>query len=146
MLTKPRSGWAEITIGNWSERLSYLDDVAFMLLDAMLRSCKEHQPASVRFDAEGYEYIIIFDWECSYVIELKDEPRLITLDVPRDKIAMELANDISKNAKAWASFVDYGDMSGFEKGYRELDLLSKCNELIGLLPSDDWTVVYQKKR
>ena len=36
MLLKPKYGWSRLEIGNWSDRISYLDDAAFMLLEIQL--------------------------------------------------------------------------------------------------------------
>lgn len=144
MLSKPRHGWATITIEDWSDRLSYLDDVPFMLLDAMIWSCREHQPASVRFDAEGYDYIIVFDWLYTYIIELKDKTKMLEFHIDRDDLAKQLIRDIKNALQEWAGFVDYGDMTGVEKEYRKLCLESKCMELEELLPSDDYKILCLK--
>ena len=61
MLSTPKYGWSTITIGNWSDRCSYIDDVPFMLLSAVDEVIRTRTTYSVKFDAEGYEYIIVFD-------------------------------------------------------------------------------------
>lgn len=142
MLSKPVHGWATITIGSWSDRISYLDDAAFLLLDSMILSCKEHQPASVRFDAEGWDYIVIFDWLETHIIEQKNTNELISFNIHRDVLAKELVKDIQENIKDWAAFVDYGDMTEEDKADREKELLCKCKELLSLAPSDDMVMVY----
>lgn len=142
MLSKPVNGWSTITIGRWSDRISYLDDAAFLLLDAMILSCKEHQPAAVRFDAEGWDYIVIFDWLESHIIEQKDTNELISLRIDRDSLAKELVHDIQEGIKEWAAFVDYGGMTEEDKADREKELQRKCKELLALAPSDDYIMTY----
>lgn len=34
MLSKPQFGWTDITIGDWTGKLSYIDDVPVVLLNA----------------------------------------------------------------------------------------------------------------
>ena len=40
MLSTPNVGWSRITIGEWADRCSYLDDVPFMLLEAIAEAAK----------------------------------------------------------------------------------------------------------
>ena len=83
MLSKPKYGWADITIGDWSDRCSYLTDVPFQLLEAMCRSCKNHEPVAAKFDAEGWEYTIIFDWLETHIIIEKDGFELNTKEIQK---------------------------------------------------------------
>lgn len=61
MLSKPEHGWADITIGDWSDRCSYLDDVPIALLSEISCVLETHCPRVLKFDAEGWEYLIVFD-------------------------------------------------------------------------------------
>ena len=104
MLDTPKHGWSSIHIGAWSDRCSYLDDVPMKLLEAFLRCFRCHEPQSVRFDAEGYEYIIVFDIYQTYVITSDDEDRLAVLDATYRKLAPECIADIRRDLDAWVNF------------------------------------------
>lgn len=142
------AGWGKIKVSgenvSWGDRLSYLDDVPFALLDAFIESCKKHKPAAVRFDAEGYEYILVIEWTHMYVIYqdysflrqmgMKPaESELVDVKVDCDALARELIADIRGDVEAWA---------GFSCDCREEDvparceaLLKMCDELESLLDS-----------
>src|SRR5574344_1231695 len=107
MLSEPKYGWANISIGDWTDRCSYLTDVPFQLLEAMNESCKKHKPVAVEFDAEGWEYIIIFDWFKTHIITENDNFELKTIEVNRDNLAKELVDDILRNIDEWSSWNDY---------------------------------------
>lgn len=53
MLDAPKYGWNRITIGPWSDRCSYLNDVPLELLEAMKQFRTTHLPTPVKFDAEA---------------------------------------------------------------------------------------------
>ena len=137
MLDTPMHGWSNIHIGEWSDRCSYLDDVAFMLLHAMIQSCPEHGPVSVKFDAEGWEYIIVFDWcETHIITESGDGFELVTVNIDRDVLARELLADVRRDVVAWAMFPsDDFDEPGIKE--REIQLLALCDVLEKSIPSDD---------
>ena len=61
MLSKPQFGWTDITIGDWTGKLSYIDDVPVVLLNAFCNVFSNQKPEVVCFDAEGVNYWIVFD-------------------------------------------------------------------------------------
>lgn len=138
MLAKPHAGWSEITIGNWSDRCSYLDDVPTLLLDAMTNLLKNpNKPQLVEFDAEGYEYTILFKSYEVFIITEKDETILTQIYLGRDdpitirRLARELANDIMSSLNDWAKwgYEDY-EAAWLKKRYKTLN--DKARELIRL--------------
>jgi hypothetical protein len=155
MIGKPQFGWSHITIGEWSDRISYLDDVPFELLRTLIRGCKEHRPQCLKFDAEGYEYILVFEWHNVFVIyqdtfiprtagkKGTSEFAAKCLEADRDELAMSLIRDIRENADAWATFYamcdDYTDERNED---RKRMLLALCNELESLIPSDDHRLIH----
>ena len=144
MLSEPKHGWSAITIGNWTDRCSYLDDVPFLLLKGLEKSCRTHRPVAAKFDAEGWEYIIVFDWIESYIITDKcGKPQLISVPVGRDNIAKELVSDIRKNIDGWSAWIDYGDMPVDEREKRKKDLLMLCDILEKRIPSPDYKLIYR---
>ena len=127
MLQTPKHGWSQITIKDWSDRLSYLDDVAYMLLEAVWNCLRMSGPECVKFDAEGYEYILVIDQCYSYVITMADSDTLTVLDITLREIAQELISDIRRDMEDWVSFVDYGDMTEDQKNERRKDMTVLCD-------------------
>ena len=173
MITLPVNGWSKIKIHDsrykWEDRLSYLDDVPFKLLNALIESCEEHKPVAVRFDAEGYEYITIFDWLSTYIIyqdsnivraflndsqdqaQAEDDNMFIALDAKREDLSRELIGNIRANTREWAAFWydavpdDLEEANAEEAiGVRITQLLKLCDKLESLLPADDYTLLYPR--
>ena len=128
MLLKPKYGWSRLEIGNWSDRISYLDDAAFMLLETIIKSYEEPAIQSVEFDAEGYEWKLVFDGEKVTVITEKDETEITNLDVSRKDIARGIIVDIRHDVRDWVNFV-YWDLDEAAQKEREDELLTLCNQL-----------------
>lgn len=128
MLAFPKYGWSEITIGDWSDRCSYLDDVPFLLLEGMEESIRTGNPVASKFDAEGYEYIVVFDkYETHIIRETEDGYALKTVDIILEKLAKELVQDIRNSIAEWSGWLDYGDMTNEEKQKRSKDLFKLCS-------------------
>ena len=83
MLKTPKYGWSEITIGDWHDRCSYLDDVPYRLLEAVDYTNRCGRPSSVKFDAEGWDYIIVFDQFETHIIcyNFEGEYNYYTIDI-----------------------------------------------------------------
>ena len=109
-------------MGSWSGRLSYVDDPAFDLLWAVERALRTKQPSAVRFDAEGHEYIIIFDWYDQFVITDRDTPELTRIDMKLKDVAAALVRDIRKDLDLWEAFPAGAEDSQFELEDRKIDL------------------------
>lgn len=121
-LETPQHGWSKLHMGSWSGRLSYVDDPAFDLLWAVERALRTKQPSAVRFDAEGHEYIIIFDWYDQFVITDHDTPELTRIDMKLKDVAAALVRDIRKDLDLWAAFPAGAEDSQFELEDRKIDL------------------------
>lgn len=132
MLLKPKYGWSRLEIGNWSDRISYLDDAAFMLLETIIKSYEEPNIQSVEFDAEGYEWKLVFDGEKVTVITEKDETEITNLDVSRTDIAKGIIDDIRHDVRDWVNFV-YWDLDEAAQKEREDELLTLCKQLEKLI-------------
>ena len=106
MLSKPRSGWSTITIGEWSDRCSYLTDVPYDLANALLAGTRDHKTTAVSFDAEGWEYTIVFEWLHTHIITNKDNKyKLYSFGIGRDQMAAEFIADIRENLDDWVFVV-----------------------------------------
>ena len=106
MLDKPKYGWSHITIGDWTERCSYLDDVPRLLLETMESAFRTHRPAAATFDAEGWEYTLVFDFFVTHVISnnCKDGYIYNSIEVNLETLASELMEDIRRDIDDWAEF------------------------------------------
>lgn len=129
MLDTPRYGWSNIHIGTWSDRCSYLDDVPVKLLETFLHCYRCSEPQSVRFDAEGYEYIIVFDTYQTHVITSDDEDKLTVLDATYRKLAPECITDIRRDLDAWVDF-QVCDYEGPSKRQKRKDEICRLCDVI----------------
>lgn len=139
MLTKPDCGWADITIGAFCDRCSYVQNVPSELLDALIERLGKSKPTVVEIDAEGYNYAIVFGMSSVYVIhdvceETEagvmsdgDESTLMQLDVPVRSLASELIADIRRDIDVWGEWC----LPSSEKDREDYKatLLVKCNQL-----------------
>ncbi len=103
MLSVPKHGWVNISIGDWSDRASYLTEVHLDILDALINLFGNRKVSSVYCDAEGWEYIIVFDFYNIYIIEDKEEnPKLYHFDMSAKGLAEEVYKDISEHLYDWS--------------------------------------------
>lgn len=102
MLSVPMHGWVDITIGDWSDRASYLTDLPCDLLDALITKLQNWIPTCISCDAEGWEYIIVFDSHNIHIIESKDDFSLISIEKSIREVAEEVYNDISEHVYEWS--------------------------------------------
>lgn len=139
MLETPKHGWSKITIGDWSDRCSYLDDVPFKLLKAIKKLYKEHEPVSISFDAERWDYIIIFDRFYTHIISDSVDDfgeaafKYRSIEINKDEIAKELISDIRKDIDGWSNWLSYWDMSEEMILGRKNKLLSLCENIEEML-------------
>lgn len=124
MLDTPAYGWSCISIKDWSDRCSYIDDVPFMVLEAIDKTIRTGKSCAVEFDAEGYFYIVVFHDIETYVIT--EDRELLRFDVGVRELASECIADIRRDMEAWAKFVDYGDMTEDQYLNRVADLQVLC--------------------
>lgn len=145
MLSTPKYGWVDLSICDWKDRASYLTDVPNNLLDSLIFSFESRNPASVSFDAEGWEYIIVFDWNITYIIESQDNNELICIDRGLISLANEIYNDISKDIDEWAKWdydIDFSDKDKESYSYMKWEegknnLKKKLEKLKNLIESEE---------
>lgn len=133
MLSTPCAGWTEISLGEWHDRASYLDDVPMILLKTMEEAIRLRAPKSCLFDAEGYEYIMVFDEDHTFVVTRSEEdPDYHTFtDIPlgwrNSDLVQELVSNIRRDVALWAAWGDCcEDMSDDQKTERAKDLICLC--------------------
>lgn len=104
MLSTPEYGWCDITIGDWSDRVSYLTNFPIDLLDGILNILKSGKPSVVYCDAEGWEYMIVLDHYAVHIIESKDSYKLYTIEKNIEDLAKECYYDILNNINEWSKW------------------------------------------
>ena len=130
MLSTPKYGWSRITIGNWSDRCSYLDDVPILLLEGVLNLYKTNNPSAIKFDAEGYGYILIFDFYQVHIItDADDGYSLETVDILLENLTEELISDIHRDLNLWIEWLDGEYMTNEQKKERRQELFQLINAI-----------------
>ena len=140
MISRPQNGWVDITIGDWTDRASYLTDVELDFLDCLISVFENHSPACFSCDAEGWEYTIVVSENNIHIIEEKDSYEYYSYDFFDNNIlfkdvAKNIYEDIYNNLDAWIVWeptLDLNDMGTIdeykEKIENKLDKLRKFLE------------------
>jgi hypothetical protein len=132
-LENPKNGWVSIVFGDYSHAASYLTDVPFDCLDAMIYALQEGVDFCVSFEGEDQGDIkVIADNYTAYVIEESDEPVLRKFDVTKLDIAKALCNDIENELNEWA-FWDIDRDEQEEANSRVKRFIEKLATLKGLI-------------
>lgn len=130
MLSKPQFGWTDITIGDWTGKLSYIDDVPVVLLNAFYNVFSNQKPEVVCCDAEGMNYWIVFDLSDTIIIT-EDENCQYSVsrqNVGVRELGMQMWNDIYRELKDWAYWaIDDNNAKDYEE--REELLYNKLQQL-----------------
>ncbi|HPK52811.1 MAG TPA: hypothetical protein PK114_00025 [Smithellaceae bacterium] len=109
MLANPRTGWVTVTLGEFTDRASYLTNVPVDCLKALIFSLEHRKPASVRIDAEGWEYVITFTLDETYIVRTKGSHELFVINKNNMDFAREVYEDIKRDYKAWLDWDEYGN-------------------------------------
>lgn len=129
MFARPEYGWVSFKIGSFADRASYLTDIHFDILDAILCAKKTHSPIVFKMDAEGWENIVVIDTCEVYIINNeKETSRLFSFDIGEKDIIKEIISDISKNIDSWAEW-DCQPVTVFRTNERKDALLRKIEEV-----------------
>jgi hypothetical protein len=139
MLINPDAGWVQIRIGEFEERASYLTDVPIDILEAFIELYKHHKPVAIKFDAEGWEYIIVIDHYQTHIIDYtyrtddeylnsEDEKQvLITVEINKNDLAKEFISDIERDYDKWVRWMYYDEKDTIAERKEYLD--TKLQEL-----------------
>ena len=131
MFSVPKYGWVNISIGDWSDRASYLTDPHLDMLDAFITLYKGRNPGAVFCDAEGWDFIIVISFNDVFVIEQKDEPKLYNfdaLDIRIRALCEEVIEDIEGHLYEW-SLWDFNVEDEATRVKSEEKIKSKLSEL-----------------
>lgn len=141
MFSIPKHGWVNISIGDWSDRSSYLTDPHLDTLDALIQFFRNNTPTAIHCDAEGWEYLIVFNWYEIFVIEQKDENKLFSFDINVRDFANEVIKDIEEHLYDW-SLWSYSVSEEKDRKDAENEIKSKLDELKLVL--SDWDMRHKR--
>lgn len=134
MLSRPECGWTDIKLGCFEGRGSYLTDIPLELLNSFISSLIYNIPASIFFDEEGSEFILVSYYDKTYIILDRDKKtNLINIEIDFFDLIHEVIYDIESNIFEWVNWYSYKNSSKEELLERELLIVSKINELKRLL-------------
>lgn len=109
MFTKPKYGWTNLQLGNFSERASYLTDIPNDCLDIFINAIQNNVPAVVYFDAESWDFHLVSSYYRTYIILDKDKLEIFIYDKTIKEVAKELINDIENYFDEWVNWEGYDD-------------------------------------
>lgn len=107
MFSKPKYGWTNINLGDFKGRGSYLTDIPLDCLNSFINALKCSLPASIYFDEEGSEFILVADFNGVYIISEREKTELIKIDIDFLDLIKEVIKDIEDNFNDWLLWMDY---------------------------------------
>lgn len=119
MLEKPHFGWSRWELPNFHDRISYVDDFPFMVLEVLIDYFESGESRDLTFEAEGWQYTFTFGEN------VKVGERVICESTI--KFAQEFIDEIEDDLDMWAHFARRDDSARDE-------LVKLINELKGHLP------------
>ena len=124
MIDDINHGWASFEIENFYAPLSYLTDVPFDVMNALI-TYKDTGCCSVWFDCEGWNFTLTITPYNSFIISEKDKAELIELSIQPEELINTLYADIINNEDAWINnFLLCGDEEEEKKEIKnQFDLL-----------------------
>lgn len=129
MLTKPKHGWTNLQIGDFTERASYLTDIPNDCLDAFIHALQNNSPAVIFFDAEGWEFHLVASYYQSYIVVDKSDTKVYVIEKNIKELAKELYEDINNNFDDWLSWDIYEDDTDEERKEKKEKLMIKLTQL-----------------
>lgn len=104
MISNPKCGWCEFTLGNFTGTPSYLTDAPVNLLEAFIDYHTKGCGATF-FDEEGTEFSLLINPYSVYIIEDKEKAVLHDFsDMNIRDLEKELISDIENDSKGWGEF------------------------------------------
>ena len=121
MLHDRGTGWADWEFDNFRDRISYIDDFPFNVLEALISYFETGEEQYVEFNAEGWFYTFKFS------SDVRVGKRVIyesTIDFANDFIC-----EIEESLESWAHFpsgrTSYDDYNDADLVYKWIDIISK---------------------
>lgn len=100
MLSTPRYGWTEISIGDFRGRGSHIQNIPVLLLEAFLRALRWHIPAEITIDEEGSTFDLCSLYTTTIAVHRGDD-ELHHFDIDVQALASELIADLRRDWQDW---------------------------------------------
>ena len=112
MIKKPRYGWCDFKLGDFTGFASYLTDVPVDLIDAFIDYYNKGYGVVV-FDEEGSFFTLVLARYNNSIYIIEDRNKMLLHDFSHmnpDDLAKELIDDLENNLDEWiAKFIIYYD-------------------------------------
>jgi len=110
MITNDRHGWGTFKLGNFTGRLSYIEDVPVDLLQLFI-DWHDKGSGCAWIDEEGTEFTLVLTPYSVYVIVERGGVELIDLsELKIEEIEKELIDDIESDFEGWVKFMPSDDI------------------------------------
>ena len=107
MFSKPKHGWTNLKLGDFSQRASYLTDIPNDCLDAFIYAIQNKVPVAISFDAEGWDFHLVSSYYQTYIILDKEDVKTFVIDKDFKEIAKVLINNIESYFDEWVNWEWY---------------------------------------
>ena len=110
MITNNGHGWGTFKLGNFTGRLSYMEDVPVDVLQAFI-DWHDKGSGCAWIDEEGTEFTLVLTPYSAYVIVERGGVELIDLsELKIEEIEKELIDDIENYLTGWSEFLPNDDV------------------------------------
>lgn len=114
ILTKPSYGWSSLNLTDVNEvehffPLSYIDDVPYMLLNAIDKSFTKSiylagDDFNIQFDAEGWDWNLVSNLFDTWVVTSKDRLEIFEFEIDRIKLVKAILDCLEEDYQEWGNF------------------------------------------
>lgn len=127
MLYDRGTGWCDWELSNFRDRISYIDDFPFNVVEALIRYFETGEEQRVEFNAEGWFYTFVF----SDNVTVGDT---VLYDDIRE-FANDFVTELEKSLESWAHFpsrrTEFEDYMQLAEGIAKVRLELMDDELLG---------------
>ena len=110
MIQNNRHGWGTFQLGNFTGRISYIEDVPVDLLQAFI-DWREKGSGCAWIDEEGTEFTFVLTPYSMFVISERNNTELFNLsEFKFEEIEKELIDDIESDLDGWSEFLLNDDL------------------------------------
>ncbi len=126
MFGKPKAGWVDINIGNYTISASYLTDIPMDFLNSLINSLENNLPFSVFIDEEGLENILCAYYHGVFIITMIDDNiEYKKIDMDFNIFRVKIIKDIEKYFNDWVVWNMENDPKILKS--REIELRNKLS-------------------
>lgn len=104
IVSQPKHGWASFSLPKFCGKLSYIDDVASIILNTCRTYLETEQQVVMSFDEEGSEFHVLIQPYTTFVIHETNCPKLYAYIINAECLIRQLVIDIESNLENWITF------------------------------------------